>query len=81
MAGKLLDNILQAIGLKRSKVYILNVLKCRPHKNRNYLFFNDIVGRRVQGFTGNGLSRNIWIFNRDKLFNQNAPLKTFQITL
>ena len=37
MAGKLLDNILQAIGLKRSKVYILNVLKCRPPKNRNPL--------------------------------------------
>ena len=37
MAGKLLDNILQTIGLNRSKVYILNVLKCRPPKNRNPL--------------------------------------------
>ena len=39
MAGELLDNILQAIGLNRSKVYILNVLKCRPPKNRNPLPF------------------------------------------
>ncbi len=34
-AGKLLDKILQAIGLDRTKVYILNVLKCRPPKNRD----------------------------------------------
>ena len=35
--GKLLDKILQAIDLNRSKVYILNVLKCRPPKNRDPL--------------------------------------------
>jgi uracil-DNA glycosylase len=35
-AGKLLDNMLQALGLDRgSKVYIANVLKCRPPGNRN----------------------------------------------
>lgn len=34
-AGKLLDKILQAIGLDRTKVYILNVLKCRPPENRD----------------------------------------------
>ena len=35
-AGKLLDNMLAAIGLKRSaNVYIANVLKCRPPGNRN----------------------------------------------
>jgi len=35
-AGKLLDNMLAAIGLSRSKnVYIANVLKCRPPGNRN----------------------------------------------
>jgi DNA polymerase len=35
-AGKLLDNMLRAIGLDRhNKVYIANVLKCRPPVNRN----------------------------------------------
>jgi uracil-DNA glycosylase len=35
-AGKLLDNMLKAIGLDRGKkVYIANVLKCRPPGNRN----------------------------------------------
>lgn len=34
-AGKLLDLMLMAIGLSRSDVYICNVLKCRPPKNRN----------------------------------------------
>jgi DNA polymerase len=35
-AGKLLDNMLAAIGLNRAKnVYICNVLKCRPPGNRN----------------------------------------------
>jgi DNA polymerase len=35
-AGKLLDNMLAAIGLKRgANVYIANILKCRPPGNRN----------------------------------------------
>lgn len=35
-AGKLLDNMLRALGLDRHhKVYIANVLKCRPPANRN----------------------------------------------
>ena len=35
-AGKLLDNMLAAIGLRRGEnVYIANVLKCRPPANRN----------------------------------------------
>src|SRR5688572_26202288 len=35
-AGRLLDNMLAAIGLERgSNVYIANVLKCRPPANRN----------------------------------------------
>ena len=34
-SGKLLDKILEACGLNRDKVYILNVLKCRPPGNRN----------------------------------------------
>lgn len=35
-AGKLLDNMLKSIGLRRGDdVYIANVLKCRPPRNRN----------------------------------------------
>ncbi|WDD93751.1 uracil-DNA glycosylase [Burkholderia sp. FERM BP-3421] len=35
-AGKLLDNMLQALALKRGEnVYIANVIKCRPPGNRN----------------------------------------------
>jgi len=33
-AGKLLDDILKAIGLAREEVFICNVLKCRPPGNR-----------------------------------------------
>jgi DNA polymerase len=33
-AGKLLDRIIEAIGLKRDDVYIANVVKCRPPGNR-----------------------------------------------
>ena len=34
-AGKLLNNMLRAIGLQREQVYIANILKCRPPKNRD----------------------------------------------
>jgi len=34
-AGKLLDTLLEGIGLDRSQVYIANVLKCRPPGNRD----------------------------------------------
>lgn len=34
-AGKLLDRMLAAIGMDRSQVYIMNVVKCRPPDNRN----------------------------------------------
>jgi DNA polymerase len=36
-AGKLLDDIIAAIGLKREDVYITNVVKCRPPQNRKPL--------------------------------------------
>ena len=36
-AGKLLDDMLAMIGLDRSKVYIANVVKCRPPENRDPL--------------------------------------------
>jgi uracil-DNA glycosylase family 4 len=33
-AGQLLNNMIQAMGLKREQVYIANVVKCRPPGNR-----------------------------------------------
>lgn len=34
-AGKLLDNMLRAIDLDRQRVFIANVIKCRPPNNRD----------------------------------------------
>jgi uracil-DNA glycosylase family 4 len=34
-AGRLLTRIIEAMGLKREEVYICNVVKCRPPKNRD----------------------------------------------
>ena len=34
-SGQLLTRIIEAIGLRREQVYILNVVKCRPPGNRN----------------------------------------------
>ncbi|AWR94617.1 type-4 uracil-DNA glycosylase [Acidianus brierleyi] len=34
-AGKLLDELLKSIGLDREKVYITNLVKCRPPNNRD----------------------------------------------
>ena len=34
-AGKILDELLNSINLKREEIYIANILKCRPPQNRN----------------------------------------------
>ena len=34
-AGKLLDNLILKLGLRRQDVYIVNIVKCRPPNNRN----------------------------------------------
>lgn len=36
-AGKVLDEMLLSVGLKRNDVYITNIVKCRPPNNRNPL--------------------------------------------
>ena len=36
-AGQLLDDMLEIIGLDRTKVYIANTVKCRPPQNRDPL--------------------------------------------
>lgn len=68
-AGRLLDENLARIGLDRADVYIANVLKCRPPKNRNprpdeietcipFLFEQlDAIRPRVVGTLGNFSTR------------------------
>ncbi|MFP4045842.1 MAG: type-4 uracil-DNA glycosylase [Candidatus Aenigmatarchaeota archaeon] len=34
-AGDILDDLLEKIGLERNEVYIANILKCRPPRNRD----------------------------------------------
>lgn len=34
-AGKLLNSMLEAMGLKREEVFICNIIKCRPPRNRD----------------------------------------------
>jgi DNA polymerase len=34
-AGQLLTKMIQAMGLARDEVYIANIIKCRPPRNRN----------------------------------------------
>ena len=34
-SGRILDNLLISIGLDRTKIFITNIVKCRPPKNRN----------------------------------------------
>lgn len=36
-AGKLLDTMLEIIGLNRENIYIANIIKCRPPNNRDPL--------------------------------------------
>ena len=51
-AGKLLDTLLAGVGLERPKVYITNVVKCRPPGNRDPLpeeltACNDYLERQI----------------------------------
>jgi len=34
-AGKIFDELLESVNLKREEIYITNILKCRPPANRN----------------------------------------------
>jgi uracil-DNA glycosylase family 4 len=64
-AGKLLDRLLEGIGLTRADVFVANVLKCRPPGNRDpqpdeieqcepYLFRQiELIGPRVVATLGN----------------------------
>ncbi len=57
-AGKLLSRFLEEIGLKRSDVYITNIVKCRPPDNR------DPLSEEIETCRG-FLSRQIDIINPD----------------
>jgi uracil-DNA glycosylase len=68
-SGKLLDRMLERIGLERGDIYIANVLKCRPPANRDprpaeietcipFLFEQlEAVHPRVVGTLGNFATR------------------------
>jgi len=45
-AGKLLDDMLEMIDLDRTKVYIANIVKCRPPRNRDPLAAEQQVCRQ-----------------------------------
>lgn len=52
-AGHFLDELLEKIGMKRSEVFITNVVKCRPPGNRDPLpeeleACNDYLERQIQ---------------------------------
>ena len=52
-AGKLLDEILFAMGLARKEVYITNTIKCRPPSNRNpnddeILSCSDFLDKQIE---------------------------------
>lgn len=44
-AGKIFDELLRSVGLERKDVYIANILKCRPPKNR------DPLGEEIKACT------------------------------
>jgi len=46
-AGQLLNRIIEAMGLRRDQVYMLNVVKCRPPGNRNPLPDELAACRRI----------------------------------
>jgi len=56
-AGQFLDQLLEQAGLKRSDVWITNVVKCRPPANR------DPLPEEVETCTSNYLERQIKVIN------------------
>ncbi|MGE5223164.1 MAG: uracil-DNA glycosylase family protein [Omnitrophica WOR_2 bacterium] len=56
-AGKFLDELLSRISMKRSDVFITNVVKCRPPANR------DPLPEEIQICTSNYLNRQIEAIN------------------
>lgn len=71
-AGKVLDRLLDSVSLKRSDIYITNILKCHPPKNHNpsryeidacieYLYQQiDIIKPRIIATLGKYASREIF---------------------
>ena len=56
-AGKLLDELIENIGLKRPDVFITNIVKCRPPNNR------DPRPEEIDACTGNYLEKQIQAIN------------------
>lgn len=83
-SGKLLDSLIQSIGLERKDIYITNIVKCRPPKNRNplkgeinacKLYLNEqisIIQPKVIATLGNFSS--LFIFDKFNLEYKNIGL-------
>jgi len=56
-AGKLLDELLHKVGLSREKVYITNLLKCRPPENR------DPTSKEITICSGLYLNRQVQVIH------------------
>ena len=69
-AGKLLDKMIAAMGLKREDVYIANIVKCRPPGNR------DPEPDEVKSCTP-FLIRQIEIIQPDVIISLGAPASKF----
>lgn len=54
-AGKIFDELLHNIGLSREKVYITNIVKCRPPGNR------DPAAKEIATCTGLYLARQVQV--------------------
>ena len=76
-AGKIFDEMLVAIGISRNNVYISNILKCRPPKNRNPSKIeikkcSDYIDKQIEIISPDiivpmGNYANNYIFNKFKL--------------
>lgn len=56
-AGKLLDELLESIGMKRADVFITNIVKCRPPNNR------DPRPEEIEACAGDYLEQQIQAIN------------------
>ena len=81
-AGQLLTKIIEAIGMKRTDVYIANVLKCRPPGNRSPLpdeiaLCNAYLTRQIDIIKPKVLCA-LGTFASQTLLNTKAPVGTLR---
>ena len=47
MAGKILDECLDNVGIVRARTYVTNIVKCRPPNNRVQKMMNDVFAKTI----------------------------------